>query len=182
MIPQNYKGKVFAGDIEANGLLLECDKVWCIVCEDVETGEIYSFHDYPEICGEKVIDPYDNKEYVIPERTGSLVEGARFWYLIGNNGGKLAVHNAGGYDKFVLEKFWPKCKIPDSAWEDTLILSKMQWQDRGTPKGAKGVHGLQAWGVRFGINKPDIEDWKVLTDEEWEVLAYYEERNARHGG
>lgn len=158
----DFEGKVFAGDIEANGFLMEADKVWCIVCQDVETEELFSFHDYPELCGQTVIDPYDGKEYTIPERTGSLLEGARFWYTIGNKGGQLAVHNAGGYDKWLLEKFWPKCQLSDSAWVDTLIQSKIQWYDRGTPKGAKGIHGLQAWGCRFNINKPDIDDWTKM--------------------
>lgn len=161
-IPSDYKNQIFSGDIEANGLLMEADKIWCIVSENVETREMYTFHDYPELCGQTVVDPHDNKEYVIPERTGTLVEGARFWYLAGNNGSKLAVHNCAGYDKFILEKFWPKCILPDEAWIDTLIQSKVQWFDRPAVKGAKGVHGLQAWGCRFGINKPDVEDWTKM--------------------
>jgi len=161
-IPNNYKNRVFSGDIEANGLLETVDKVWCIVTEDIESEEMYTFHDYPELCGQEVVDPHDNITYTIPERTGSLVEGVRFWYLAGRNGSKLAVHNCAGYDKLLVEKFWPKCVIPDEAWDDTLIWSKIQWFERGTPKGAKGVHGLQAWGCRFGINKPDIVDWTVM--------------------
>lgn len=154
--------RVYAGDIEANGLLDKVTKLWCIVHQDVESKEIYVYHDFPEFDGVTIVDPFDNKEYTIPARSGTFVEGLREWYKIGQAGGKLAVHNGLGYDKLVIEKFYPKCKIPLDSWVDTLIQSKVQWFDRPTPKGAKSAHGLQAYGIRFGIAKPEIKDWSEM--------------------
>ena len=157
----NYNS-LFASDIEANGLLDSVDKVWCIVSQDINTGEFYIFHDYPEFDNQIVIDPEDNKEYKIPERKGSLIDGARFWYKIGLNRGKIVCHNALSYDKPLLEKFYPKCIIPVETWHDTLIQSKIQWYDRPCPKGARGTHGLQAYGIRLGVEKPEINDWSFM--------------------
>lgn len=171
--------RTFAGDIEANGLLDKVSKVWCIVHQDIETEEMFVYHDFPEFDNASVVDPADGKTYTIPKRNGSLIEGARFWYRVGQAGGKLVIHNALSYDKPLLERFYPKCLIPISTWHDTLIQSKVQWFDRETPKGCKGAHGLQAFGARFGINKPEIKNWTVLTEQEWEVLNYYEERVSR---
>lgn len=157
----NYNS-LFASDIEANGLLDSVDKVWCIVSQDINTGEFFIFHDYPEFDNQIVIDPEDNKEYKIPERKGSLIDGARFWYKIGLNSGKIICHNALSYDKPLLEKFYPKCIIPVDTWHDTLIQSKIQWYDRPCPKGARGTHGLQAYGIRLGVEKPEINDWSFM--------------------
>lgn len=157
----NY-GNVFAGDIEANGLYDEVTKLWCVVFQDVKTLEMYIYHDFPEYDGAVVLDPSDQKEYIIPKRNGSLVEGLREWYKIGQAGGKLAVHNCLSYDKPVIEKFYPKCKIPLETWHDTLIQSKIQWFDRPQPKGCRGTHGLAAYGIRFGVHKPEVKDWKEM--------------------
>ena len=153
---------VFAGDIEANGLYDEVTKLWCVVFQDVYTEEMYLYHDFPEYDNAVVFDPSDQKEYTIPVRNGSLVEGLREWYKIGQAGGKLAVHNSLSYDRPVIEKFYPKCKIPKETWHDTLIQSKIQWFDRPQPKGCKGTHGLAAWGIRFGVHKPEVKDWKEM--------------------
>lgn len=157
----NYSS-LFASDIEANALLDNVDKVWCIVSQDINTGVFYIFHDYPEFDGVEVEDPADGKIYTIPKRTGSLIEGARFWYKIGLNKGKIICHNSLSYDKPLLEKFYPKCIIPVEAWHDTLIQSKIQWYDRPCPKGARGTHGLQAYGVRLGVEKPEVKDWSTM--------------------
>lgn len=160
-----YTNRLLASDIEAKGFYEEVhtsEDVWCFCTEDVDSGEVFLFHDYPEFDGVKVVDHFDNKEYTIPVRSGTLVEGARFWYMAGANGSKLIVHNAGSYDKPLVEKIWPKCKIPLTSWHDTYIQSKMQWFDRPTPKGAKGPHGLDAWGKRQGINKPAVKDWTTM--------------------
>lgn len=160
-----YTNRLLASDIEAKGFYEEVhtsEDVWCFCTEDVDSGEVFLFHDYPEFDGVKVVDPFDNKEYTIPVRSGTLVEGARFWYMAGANGSKLIVHNAGSYDKPLVEKIWPKCKIPLTSWHDTYIQSKVQWFDRPTPKGAKGPHGLDAWGKRQGINKPAVKDWTTM--------------------
>jgi hypothetical protein len=153
---------VFASDIEANGLLDTVTKIWCIVSQDMKSGVTYVFHDYPEFDNTTVVDPEDGKEYLIPKRAGSLIEGARFWYRIGQAGGRLVVHNCRAYDRPLIERFYPLCMIPNECWWDTYIQSKIQWFDREIPKGAKGQHGLQAYGCRFGVPKPEVQDWSYM--------------------
>ncbi len=158
-------------DIETMGLWADVhsmENIHCIcsVVEDPDTKEdvVLLFHDRPEFDGEKVWDDVDQKEYIIPNRVGSLIEGLRYWYSIGQSEkGKLYVHNAMGYDKPILEKVMAKCKIPNDKWVDTFIQSKLQLFDRPAVKGAQGVHGLGPYGVRFGIKKPPITDWKNFT-------------------
>jgi len=121
MIPEVKEGMKLASDIEAIGFLdvvYRLEHVHCLASIDVDTEELYLFHDRPEFDNVKVFDPYDNQEYVIPERTGTLKEGLKFW--------------------------------------------KQVAQARSTPRGCKGPHGLQAWGARQGINKPEVTDWKEM--------------------
>lgn len=160
--PDKYTNRLLAGDVEANGLLEKVSKIWCIVSEDIESKEMFIFHDYPEYNDVVVIDEDDDLEYTIPTRTGTLAQGVEFWRLAANNGSKLIVHNCGGYDKILLERFYPDFKTPDDGWHDTFIQSKMAWFDRPTPKGARGPHGLQAYGCRLGVNKPDVKDWSEM--------------------
>lgn len=169
------KLKVYANltnysDIEAKGLyprVHTLEDIHCIasLVDDPDTGEevILLFHDNPEFDNVEVWDEHDKKTYIIPERVGSLIEGFRYWYMIGQSEkGTLEIHNCHGYDRPVTEKVVAKCKIPFYKWNDSLIDSKLQWQDRPTPKGAKGSHGLMAYGLRAGINKPDITEWETM--------------------
>ena len=127
------------------------------------TEEVLLFHDYPEYDNEEVYDPDDKQTYIIPARTGTLEEGVEFWRLAANHGSTLIVHNAYKYDRPLLEKFYPDTfKTPKEAWHDTLLQSKLQWQARPAVKGSKGVHGLEAYGCRFGIRKPPIKDWTFM--------------------
>lgn len=135
------------------------------VVDDPDTGEEVPliFHDRPDLCGQEVYDEVDNKTYTIPERAGTLLEGFRFWYRVGQSeNGFLSVHNCATYDKPIVEKVMPKCLIPDEKWVDTFIQSKIQFFDRPTPKGAKSQHGLQAYGIIHGIKKPEITDFTVM--------------------
>ena len=163
--PEKYTNRLLASDIEAKGFYDDvhtAEDVWCICSVDVETEEVFLFHDYPEFDNQEGVDPHDKKPFKIPSRSGTLIEGARFWYLAGHNNSKLIVHHCLGYDKFIIEKIFPKCKIPLDSWQDTLIESKVQWFDRETPKGSKSGHGLDAYGRRAGINKPPIDDWSTM--------------------
>lgn len=158
---KKYLKQLHFADVEAKGFWEDVnspDDVWCF-CSITEDDTVILWHDYPELDNTVVIDPHDEKEYIIPPRCGSLLEGARYWYMIGRSGGKLAVHNCFSYDKPIIEKIWPKCEIPEEAWTDTFNLSKVQWFDRPIPKGAKGPHGLDAYGRRVGIMKPPITDF-----------------------
>ncbi|MGL4584058.1 MAG: hypothetical protein ACRCVU_13895 [Flavobacterium sp.] len=54
---------------------------------------------------------------------------------------------------------------------DTLLMSRLQNPKRPythqakDKKKAMAVHGLYSWGVRVGIDKPDIDNWEVYTPE-----------------
>lgn len=146
-------------DVEANGLLSDVTKVWCVVAQDEDTEELFVFHNFPQFDFARVTDNHDGKEYIIPKRNGSLEEGVRF---LMKEGKKLICHNFFGYDYFLLKRFFPFFKFPLRDCVDTLVLSKLQWFDRPTPKGCRGPHGLAAWGTRIGISKPEVSDWTVM--------------------
>ena len=158
-------------DIETKGFweqVKSLDDVHCVcsIVEDPETNKevVLLFHDNPAFDGEKVWDDVDKKEHIIPDRVGSLLDGLRYWYRIGQSeNGYLFVHNAKTYDQPIIEKVLPKCKIPDHKWKDTLTFSKLQWFDRPMVKGSRGNHGLESYGIRFGVKKPPIKDWSVMT-------------------
>lgn len=159
-----YLDQPHYGDIETKGFwedVHSLEDVWCL-CTVTDDDTVLLFHDYPQYDNQKVWDKDDEKEYTIPERVGTLLDGFRFWYSIGKKGGNLSVHNCSTYDKPIIEKVMPKCVIPVEAWRDTFNQSKLQWFDRPCPKGAKSAHGLKAYGIKFGIKKPDIDDWKTM--------------------
>lgn len=153
--------EVLVFDAEANGLLHQVTKIWCFVLVNAITEEVEIYHDYPEYDEVSVIDKYDNKEYTIPKRNGSLKQGAKRLHDAGQKG-TLVCHNVLGYDDALIKMFYPQYNVPLENYHDTLIQSKVQWFERPQPKGAKGTHGLQAWGVRAGVKKPDIQDWSYM--------------------
>ncbi len=158
----NYQGEpdmALAFDAEANNLLEKVTKMWCLVFQDIETEQMYIFHNFPQFNYAIVTDPYDNKQYEIPKRTGTLAQGVEFMQ---KRGKKLICHNVFGYDHFLIKKFFPKYRMKLSRYVDTLTHSKIQWYDRPTPKGCKGAHGLAAWGARQGFHKPDVSDWTIM--------------------
>lgn len=158
-----YTNRILHSDIESRGFLdvVKSDKdVWCIVSRDDETDEVFLFHDYPEYDNQEVFD--QGQTYIIPPRTGTLLDGVRFWYLAGKNGSKLSVHNCHTYDRPLVEKIWPKCIIEDDVWVDTFIQSKIQYFDRPQKKGSKSPHGLLNYSLMEGNKKPDVEDFSVM--------------------
>lgn len=165
-----YSNQMNYADVEAIGFedvihTTEDIHVLASIVDDEETGEEVTllFHDRPDLCGKEVYDSIDKETRIIPERVGTLMEGFRYWYTIGQSeNGYLSVHNAATYDKPVVEKVVPKCLIPDHKWVDTYIQSKIQMFDRKCPKGAKSPHGLAAYGILHGIKKPEITDFTIM--------------------
>jgi hypothetical protein len=68
-------------------------------------------------------------------------------------------HNIIRYDLQVVEKILG-IKIPKGLVIDTLPLSWYIFTDIKK-------HGLEEWGERFGIKKPEIKDWSNLTSVEY---------------
>ena len=165
-----YKNQPNFSDIEAIGFWEVVNNTQDIhvlanIVVDPDTGGEVTllFHDRPDLCGQEVYDEVDDKTYTIPERVGTLIEGFKYWYRIGQSeDGYLSVHNAATYDLPIVEKVVPKCIIPVHKWEDTFIQSKIAWFDRPQPRGVKSAHGLAAYGVLHGIKKPEITDFTVM--------------------
>lgn len=159
------KKRILASDIEAIGFYDQVNKledVHCLCSIDVDTDEVFLFHDHPEFDGVEVVDPYDDKTYIIPKRNGSLNEGIKFWEDSTLKGSVLVIHNARTYDQPVIDKIWKGNKIPYNAYHDTFVQSKLQWFERPCPKGAKSPHGLKGYGIKFGVNKPEVNDWSYI--------------------
>lgn len=131
--------KVAVFDIEANGLLDTVSAIHCGVFKDIDTKKVVKFipDQMEEMC--TFMDGYD--------------------VLIG--------HNIIGYDFPALKKvlgYTYKGKMVD-----TLIMSRLLNPKRLLPPHAvnkrAGPHGLYAWGVRVGVDKPEHEDWENFSPE-----------------
>lgn len=81
----------------------------------------------------------------------------RIQNLIGNPDNIIVGHNFVCFDKPALEKLGFEFK---ARVIDTLGLSWYLYNEHLK-------HGLEAWGERFGVPKPEIEDWTSLSYEEY---------------
>lgn len=133
--------RIYIGDIECDGLEEDVTRMHCAVFTPLKSD------------GFKVFKGHDKDSLRTFLRSLDA--------LIG--------HNFFGYDLPVLKKVFgieytynsiegSPCKIID-----TLALSRSCYPDR------PGGHGLAAWGERFGIPKPKVEDWK---DQPLEVYVH----------
>ncbi len=133
-------------DIEANGLLREVTKVWCLVTRDVDTDEVVEYG--PDDI-EKALEPlYEADE------------------LVG--------HNLIGYDLPVLKKLYnwnyrPGTKITDTLVVARLLRPNLKEEDHkgGIHLGKMtGNHSLRAWGLRLGVLKDDYQGgWDAWSEE-----------------
>ncbi len=71
------------------------------------------------------------------------------------NAEEIYCHNQINFDVRLIKKFYPKWRYKRAY--DTLLLSQLMYPDIGK-------HGLAAWGERFGIPKPEIEDWSIYDE------------------
>lgn len=143
-------------DIEANGWSWNADKIWCIVCKDVETNERFIFR--PKSCDSWHIDFEDDFK--------AFAETVDEW--IG--------HNLIGYDIVTINRIL-KMYLNITNVTDTLVLSrllrpvapfkeqaaKLKTYDRF------GGHSLEAWGRYLGYPKGDFNDFSRFSEE---MLTY----------
>lgn len=120
-------------DIEANGL--NPDKLWCVVCKDIDTGELHVFRNLTE----------DEKER---ERFIQFYARVTFW----------CGHNVLGYDFPVLQKLL-NLDAPAAAVIDTLIISRLV--DYSRPNG----HSLETYGDELGLPKIKFNDFSKYSEE-----------------
>ena len=138
-------------DIEADHLLEQVTKVWCIVARDVDTGQIYTF-DPDEI--EQGLD------------------------LLGK-ADCLVGHNIIDYDLRVLKKLYDFDYKGEVI--DTLVCTRTIWpniveldyQQGNFPQKLTGSHSLKAWGYRLGELKDDFGgDSESFGEYSDEMLTY----------
>lgn len=148
--------RVVCGDLEANGLLREADRLWCGVFKDIKTGQKWKFYE-------------DSLKDLLPFLDSVDV---------------LIMHNGVGYDLPLLRKLFGyefKGQIVD-----TLLMSRLQDEHRRMPYNCPptkpngkriGPHSIEAWGYRVGRGKVEHEDWSCFTadmlhrcDEDVEIL------------
>lgn len=132
---------IFCIDIEADGLLDTITRIHCAVAISLDRKVVRRF------------EPHQMREFT------EFLSTVDVW--IG--------HNIISYDKPAVKK------VLGYEYEgklvDTLLMSRLQNPHRTAPfhaenkKEAMKVHGLYAWGVRVGIDKPEIERWDEYTPE-----------------
>ncbi len=123
-------------DLETNGLIPEVDKIWCLVMQDIDTKEVYSYSDY------------DDKLPSLSEGLQKLLEADL-----------IAGHNIIGYDLPVLKRLLGWTPRPSQTIWDTLIMSQLCMFQR------THRHGLKGWGEFFEYPKGDYNDWNNYNQE-----------------
>jgi DNA polymerase-1 len=151
-------------DSEANGL--KPTILWCIVCKDIDTEEVFKFRPNTPFTGHE-----DWKESFIE----FIKEVDTF---IG--------HNLLGFDVYWINKILGT-QIKVSQVIDTLVLSRLfrpvsPFSDQ--LKGFKGDnriggHSLEAWGTRLKYPKIEFSDWSKFTEEMLEYCVGDVELNHR---
>lgn len=133
--------KVYVFDLESNGLLDEATRVHCGVVSPLGSDTYFEYR---------------------PHQIDELLEKL-------NEADVLIGHNIIGFDIPLLRKLYGfeyKGKLVDS-----LIMSRLHNPDRKPPFGAKNPkeaakpHGLYAWGVRVGVDKPEYEAWEEFDED-----------------
>lgn len=120
-------------DIESDGL--EANTVWCLVAQNIDTGNIYKYSDY------------DSK---LPSMEDACHMLAAADVLVG--------HNIIGFDNLVMEKLYG-LKLNDKKIYDTWVMSQVLRFKRDHK------HGLAGWGEHLGNSKISYDDWSNYNEE-----------------
>ena len=149
-------------DVEANGLLDEATKVWCLVTQDVATGKQtkYTFDNTPTTTSKQAARQKRENRNLLCIAIDGLYDTTT----------EIIGHNIIDYDLPLLEKLLDWTPHERIRITDTLIHSRLANPDRLRPSrmasdGVKaGPHSLAAWGYRVGVGKPEHEDWSIYSD------------------
>jgi len=142
---------VYVGDIETDGLLDTLTKVHCLVLQDVDTKEVFSY------------GPNEIQEGLARMKSAT----------------KLIFHNGIKFDFPALEKVYPDFHIERDRVIDTLVCTRLIWTNLSDTDGGRiaagkiepklrGSHSLAAWGKRLGVLKGDFgqsTDWSEWSPE-----------------
>ena len=123
-------------DLETDGLLDVVTKVWCMVAQDVDTKEIFSFSDH---------DPD------LP----SIADGLKLLQAAD----VLVAHNGIAFDNSVIKKLY-NIDLDKKPFRDTLIMSKILNYMR-----FNGKHSLKVWGEYLSDNKIEFNDFSEYSKE-----------------
>lgn len=131
-------------DIEADNLLRDATKVWCIVSYLVEEN---TFHIYVD----------KDEDLCYPKNT--IVYTDIYKYLSFLEDKYLVFHNGIAYDLPLLNKLFSfNYKININNIADTIIMSRLFFPDRNG-------HALEDWGIRLRMPKGDHKDFSKLSNE-----------------
>ena len=136
----NVDYQIFCADVEATGLLHQL----------VEQGDKAKLHNF---CVMDVND-YNMRTY----HTDTREQRNEIQELL-SKPIILIMHNGICYDKNALKHFG--YDLSNVQFVDTLALS--WYLDLNRDK-----HGLEDYGVEFGVPKPEIVDWESLTQEDYD--------------
>lgn len=134
-------GKIWFGDLEANGLLENATKIHCAVFKEIQTKEIVKFT--PKNM-DKLTDFMDKQDVFI-------------------------FHNGFGYDFPLIKKIYGKDYTKTKNICDTLVMSRVLNPTRvlppHCPNRRAGPHSIEAWGYRVGRGKPEYTEWDEYDEE-----------------
>ena len=129
--------KHWAADIEADGLLDEATRIWCVTVINCVTKEKGKFRTKEEF--KKWEEKHPDAIYV--------------------------GHNFIAYDAPMLNRHWG-ARVPVSRIVDTFVISQLYNPSYKAPKGcSKGGHSLEAWGMRLRYPKDDFNDFSRFSEE-----------------
>lgn len=141
-------------DLETDGLLDTLTQIFCGVAYDTKTKEFKIF----------VPDNYSSLEFDF--ETSGVSELPAYLDTVK----ELSCQNGLGFDLKVLKKILNY--EYKGKYLDTVLLSRILWPDlenlsyrdsQGKVKNTRHPHSVEAWGLRFGIAKPEIEDYTKFT-------------------
>lgn len=137
-------------DIEADGLYPE--KIWCIVCKDIKTKEVFKFRPNKPKSGH--VD-FEEEFMLFMEDVVTIIG-----------------HNLLGYDIYHIDRLLGTDYKNTKKIIDTLVLSRLFRPVAPFKDDIKelktdsrvGGHGLEAWGVRLGFPKISFNEWSMYTE------------------
>lgn len=143
-------------DLEANNLF-NVEHIWCIVCKDIKTKEVFKF--------------YPSGTFI--DHKGFCDEFLEFMKEVDC----IIGHNIIGYDVPTLKHvFKDKWTHPDSKVIDTLVLSRLfrpvppaGFSTQKVADTRIGGHSMGAWGRRLGFPKTEFNDFSKFS---MEMLGY----------